>query len=283
MGIVTLLLAEPTRAPAHDDEPSLAAQRLLGRRVERAALDALVRSVAAGESQALVIRGNPGVGKSRLLAYVAERAQGYRIVHAAGVESEMELPFAGLQQLCAPLLGRLERLPAPQRDALATAFGLRAGEAPDRFLVSLAVLGLLAEAAEHAPVICLIDDAQWLDRASAQVLAFVARRLLAEPVGLVFASRQLDRDDELHGVPAVAVEGLGYDDACALLESVIAGPLDDRVRDRIVAETAGNPLALLDLPLGRLAGGFGLPGATPASAHIEQSFARRLEQMPACT
>src|SRR4051794_28772065 len=283
MGIVTLLLAEPTRAPAHDDEPSLAAQRLLGRRVERAALDALVRSVGGGESQALVIRGNPGVGKSRLLTYVAERAQGYRIVHAAGVESEMELPFAGLQQLCAPLLGRLERLPAPQRDALATAFGLRAGEAPDRFLVSLAVLGVLGEATAHAPVICLIDDAQWLDRASSQVLAFVARRLLAEPVGLVFASRQLDHDDELHGVPAVAVEGLGYDDACALLESVIAGPLDDRVRDRIIAEAAGNPLALLELPRGRnpaeLAGGFGLPGATP----VEQSFARRLEQMPAGT
>src|SRR4051812_37893555 len=277
MGIVTLLLAEPTRAPAHDDEPSLAAQRLLGRRVERAALDALVRSVAAGESQALVIRGNPGVGKSRLLAYAAERAQGYRIGHAVGAESEMELAFAGLQQLCAPLLGRLERLPAPQRDALATAFGLRAGEAPDRFLVSLAVLGLLAEAAEHAPVMCLIDDAQWLDRASSQVLVFVARRLLAEPVGLVFASRQLDHDDELHGVPAVTVEGLGYDDAYALLESVVAGPLDDRVRDRIIAETAGNPLALLELPRGRnpaeLAGGFGLPGATPASAHIEQSFA----------
>jgi hypothetical protein len=201
---------------------------LLGRRSEHAALDALVRSVSAGESRALVVRGDPGVGKSTLLAYVAERAKHCRIVHAVGVESEMELPLAGLQQLCAPLLDRLERLPAPRRDALATAFGLCAGEAPDRFLVSLAVLSLLGEAAEQAPVICLVDDAQWLDRASAQVLAFVA---------------------------------------CALLESAIAGPLDDRVRDRIVAETAGNPSALLELPRGRnpaeLGGGFGLPGAIP--------------------
>jgi DNA-binding CsgD family transcriptional regulator/tetratricopeptide (TPR) repeat protein len=301
---VIFALAEAPRAPAHDDEapqPVLApalvvsqphstrpsAQRLLGRCIERAALDALVRSVSGGESQALVVRGHAGVGKSMLLAYVAERAKRCRIMHAVGVQSEMELAFAGLQQLCAPLLDRLDRLPAPQRDALATAFGLRAGEAPDRFLVSLAVLSLLGEAAERAPLICLIDDAHWLDRASAQVLAFVARRLLAEPVGLVFASRQLNHDDELHGVPEVVVEGLGYDDACALLESVIAGPLDDRVRDRIIAETAGNPLAVLELPRGRnpagLAGGFGLPGATPLAAHIEQSFARRLEQMPTVT
>src|SRR4051794_10819465 len=268
-------LAADLRATMHGGAAA-PAQRLLGRHVECEALDGLVRSVSGGTSRTLVMRGDPGVGKSALLAYVAERAKRCRIVHTIGVESEMELAFAGLQQLCAQLMDRLERLPAPQRDALATAFGLRAGEAPDRFLVSLAVLGLLAEAAEHAPVICLIDDAQWLDRASSQVLAFVARRLLAEPVGLVFASRQLNHDDELHGLPAVAVEGLGYDDAHALLESVIAGPLDGRVRDRIIAETAGNPLALLQLPLGRMAGGFGLPCATPASAHVEQGFARRL-------
>jgi DNA-binding CsgD family transcriptional regulator/DNA replicative helicase MCM subunit Mcm2 (Cdc46/Mcm family) len=286
MGIVTILLAEASPAPAHGDEAA-PGQRLVGRGVEREALDALVRSVSGGESRALVVRGDPGVGKSTLLAYVAERAKRCRIVHTVGVESEMELAFAGLQQLCAPLLDRLERLPAPQRDALATAFGLHAGAAPDRFLVSLAVLSLLGESAEHAPLICLIDDAHWLDRASTQVLAFVARRLLAEPVGLVFASRQLNHDDELAAMPEVVVEGLGYEDARALLESAVAGPLDERVRDRIIAETAGNPLALLELPRGRnpteLAGGFGLPGATAPAARIEQSFARRLERMPAST
>ena len=252
--------------------------RLLGRRSERAALDLLVSAVRAGESQALVVRGEAGVGKSALLEYVAERAAGCRILHAIGVEAEMELVFAGLHQLCAPLLDRLERLPAPQRDALATAFGLRAGDAPDRFLVSLAVLSLIGEAAEDQPMICLVDDAQWLDRASAQVLAFVARRLLAESVALVFGSRQPSQDSELKGLAELVVEGLGYDDARALLESVIAGPLDDRIRDRIIAETAGNPLALIELPRGRgpaeLAGGFGLSDPAPLSARIEQTFAR---------
>src|SRR4051794_4147699 len=276
-------LAADLRAPTHGGAAA-PAQRLLGRHVEREALDALVRSVSAGASRALVVRGEPGVGKSALLAYVAESAKRCRIVYAVGVESEMELAFAGLQQLCAPLLDRLDRLPAPQRDALATAFGLRAGQAPDRFLVSLAVLSLLGEAAEHTPLICLVDDAHWLDRASTQVLAFVARRLLAEPVGLVFVSRERNQDDELAGIPQVVVEGLGYNDARALLGSVVAGPLDDRVRDRIIAETAGNPLALLELPRGRnpaeLAGGFGLPRGGPLSARIEQSFASRVRQMP---
>jgi hypothetical protein len=261
--------------------------RLLGRRSERAALDGLVAAVRAGESRALVVRGDPGVGKSALLGYVAERATGCRVVHAVGVESEMELAFAGLHQLCAPLLDRLEPLPAPQRDALATAFGVRAGEAPDRFLVSLAVLSLLGDAAEERPLVCLVDDAQWLDRASAQVVAFVARRVLAESIALVFASRESSDDGELSGLPQLVVEGLGYDDARALLRSVVAGPLDDRVGDRIIAETAGNPLALLELPRGRnpaeLAGGFGLPRPGPLSARIEQSFARRVERMPETT
>jgi DNA-binding CsgD family transcriptional regulator len=262
-------------------------RRLLGRRSERAALDLLVSAVRAGESQALVVRGEAGVGKSALLQYLAERAEGCRILHVIGVEAEMELAFAALQQLCAPLLDRLERLPAPQRDALATAFGLRAGEAPDRFLVSLAVLSLLGEAAEEQPLIGLVDDAQWLDRASAQVLAFVARRLVAESVGLVFASRQPGQDGDLTGLPELLVEGLGYEDARGLLESVIAGPLDDRIRDRIIGETAGNPLALLELPRGRnpaeLAGGFGLANPAPLSARIEQTFASRVERMPAAT
>ena len=245
---------------------------LLGRQSERSALDVLVSSVRAGESQTLVLRGDAGVGKSALLGYLVERAADCRILHAVGVEAEMELAYAGLHQLCAPLFDRLEPLPAPQRDALTTAFGLRAGEAPDRFLVSLAVLSLLGEAAEDRPVICVVDDAQWLDRASAQVLAFVARRLLAESVALVFGSRQTGRDNVLSGLPELVVEGLDYDDARALLESVIAGPLDDRIRDRIIAETAGNPLALLELPRGRnpteLAGGFGLSDpASPVCPH----------------
>ena len=260
---------------------------LLGRHSERSALDLLVSSVRAGESQTLVLRGDAGAGKSALLDYVVERASDCRILHAVGVEAEMELAYAGLHQLCAPLFDRLEPLPAPQRDALNTAFGLRAGEAPDRFLVSLAVLSLLGEAAEDQPVICVVDDAQWLDRASAQVLAFVARRLLAESVALVFGSRQTGRDNVLSGLPELVVEGLDYDDARALLESVIAGPLDDRIRDRIIAETAGNPLALLELPRGRnpteLAGGFGLSDPPPLPARIEETFARRVERMPAAT
>jgi DNA-binding CsgD family transcriptional regulator len=260
---------------------------LLGRQSERAALDLLVSAVHAGDSQTLVLRGEAGVGKSALLDYVAERAASCRILHAIGVEAEMELAYAGLHQLCTPLFDRLEPLPAPQRDALATAFGLQAGEAPDRFLVSLAVLSLLGEAAEEQPLICLVDDAQWLDRASAQVLAFVARRLQAESVALVFGLRELDQDDVLSGLPELVVEGLGYDDARALLESVITGPLDERIRDRIIGETAGNPLALLELPRGRnpaeLAGGFGLSDPAPLSARIEQTYALRVERMPAGT
>jgi DNA-binding CsgD family transcriptional regulator len=260
---------------------------LLGRQSERSALDLLMSAVRAGESRTLVLRGDAGVGKSALLDYLVERAADCRILRAVGVDAEMELAYAGLHQLCGPLFDRLEPLPAPQRDALATAFGLRAGEAPDRFLVSLAVLSLLGEAAGEQPLICLVDDAQWLDRASAQVLAFVARRLQAESVALVFGLRQPSQDDVLNGLPELVVEGLGYDDARVLLESVIAGPLDDRIRDRIIAETAGNPLALLELPRGRnpaeLAGGFGLYDPAPLSARIEQTYARRVERMPAAT
>jgi DNA-binding CsgD family transcriptional regulator len=260
---------------------------LLGRQSERAALDGLVSAVRKGESRTLVLRGEAGVGKSALLSYLAERAADCRMLHAIGVEAEMELAYAGLHQLCEPLFDRLEPLPAPQRDALATAFGVRAGAAPDRFLVSLAVLSLLGEAADEQPLICLVDDAQWLDRASAQVLAFVARRLQAESVALVFGLRQPSQDDVLNGLPELVVEGLGYDDARVLLESVIAGPLDGRIRDRIIAETVGNPLALLELPRGRnpaeLAGGFGLSEPAPLSARIEQTYALRVERMPAGT
>ena len=261
------------------------AAELTGRRSECEVLDRLIEAVRAGESRALVVRGEPGVGKTALLDYLVEQASGCRVARAAGVQSEMELAFAGLHQLLAPMLDRLERLPVPQRDALRTAFGVSPGPAPDRFFVGLAVLSLLSEVAEEQPLICLVDDEQWLDRASAQVLAFVARRLEAESVGLVFAARV--PSDDLAGLPELVVEGLREGDARALLDSALTGPLDARVRDQIVSETRGNPLALLELPRGltpaELAGGFGLPGAVPLSGRIEESFRRRLDALPAET
>src|SRR4051812_2511210 len=268
--------------------PSPIPQReLLGRRSECQALDRLLEAVRAGESRALVVRGEPGVGKTALLEYAIRSASQLRVVRAFGVESEMELAFAGLQQLCAPMLDRLECLPGPQRDALSTAFGLTAGDTPDRFLVALAALGLLSEAAGEQPLLCVVDDAQWLDRASAQALGLIARRLVAESVALVFAARVPSEEQELAGLPELAVEGLRDGDARALLGSVIRGPLDERVRDRIVAETRGNPLALLELPRGltpaELAGGFGLPHAPPLPDRIEDSFRRRLAPLPAPT
>jgi DNA-binding CsgD family transcriptional regulator len=209
------------------------------------------------------------------------------VARAAGVQSEMELAFSGLGQLCAPMLDRIARLPEPQRDALRTVFGLAGGAAPDRFLVGLAVLGLLADLAGEEPLVCLVDDAQWLDRASAQILAFVARRLVAESVALVFAMREPSDDQNFAGLPRLVVDGLGDDDARGLLASVIRWPLDERVRDRIVAETHGNPLALLELPRGltpaQLAGGFGVPSVAALPSRIEESFARRLAPLPAAT
>ena len=261
-------------------------RRLHGRRDECAALDRLVTNAEAGQSQVLVLCGEPGVGKSALLEYVVGRASRCRVLRAAGVESEMELPFAGLHQLCLPVTGYLDRLPGPQRDALAVAFGLRSGSAPDRFLIGLAVLSLLAEAADEQPLVCVVDDAQWLDRVSAQTLAFVSRRLLAEPLALVFAVRSstLGSDADLVGLDELVVRGLRDRDAQALLDSVVPGPLDERVRDRIVAETRGNPLALLELTRGltvaQLAGGFGRPDARPLSGQIEQSFLRRVGSLP---
>src|SRR5271156_3207670 len=199
----------------------------------------------------------------------------------------MELAFSGLGQLCTPMLDRLDRLPEPQRDALRTAFGFARGAAPDRFLVGLAVLGLLSEVAGEEPLVCLVDDAQWLDRASAQILAFVARRVGAESVALVFAVREPSDCPDVTGLPELAVGGLGDEDARTLLASVIRWPLDERVRDRIVAETHGNPLALLELPRGvtpaQLAGGFGLPSVAALPGRIEDSFARRLAPLPAAT
>jgi DNA-binding CsgD family transcriptional regulator/tetratricopeptide (TPR) repeat protein len=265
---------------------AVSARPLLGRRSECAALDELLASVRAGLSRALVLRGDAGVGKSALLEYLVQHLSGCSVARAAGVESEMELAYAGLQQLCAPFLDRLQRLPGPQRNALGTAFGLRDGDAPDRFLVGLAILSLLSDVAEPRPLVCIVDDAQWLDAASAQALAFVARRLGAESVGLVFALREPSGERHFEGLPEFAVGGLDDRDAHELLGRVVAGPLDERVRDRIVAEARGNPLALLELPrlrrtLAELAGGFGLSDAPAAlSGRIEQVFTERLAPLP---
>src|SRR5215468_1033489 len=255
---------------------------LRGRTSECALLDDLVSAIRRGESRSVVLRGEAGIGKTALLEYLVTSASDLRVVRAVGVESEMELAFASLHQLCAPLLDRIEELPAPQRRALETVFGLSDGTAPDRFLVGLAVLSLFAAAAEQCPLLCVVDDAQWLDRASALTLAFVARRLLAEPVGLVFGAREAG--EELRNMPELEVHGLRNGDARALLTSALRFMLDERVRDRIIAETRGNPLALLELPRGltatELAGGFGLSGAQPVSGRIEATFASRLEDLP---
>ena len=241
----------------------------------------------AGRSRVTVLRGEAGVGKTALLDYLSDRVAGWHIARAAGVESEMELAYAGLHLLCAPMLDHLDRLPAPQRDALATVFGRSAGPAPDRFLVGLATLTLFAEVADQQPLACIVDDAQWLDHASAQILGFVARRLLAEPIAVVCAARTGAGDDVLAGLPVLPVAPLGDSDARALLLANVPGPLDARVCDQIVAESHGNPLALLELPrtwnAADLAGGFGLPSSQPVGGLIEQSYIRRLRLLPSDT
>src|SRR4051812_25258556 len=258
---------------------------LLGRQSECETLAQLLRGARSGDSQVLVLRGEAGIGKTALLDYVAEQASGWAVVRAAGVQGEMELAFAGLHQLCGPMLARLDGLPGPQRDALREAFGLGDGGAPDHFKVALAVLSLLADGAEARPLACLIDDAQWLDRASMQALSFVARRLLAEPIAMVFAVREPSDEDHLDGLPELLVDGLGDHEARTMLDAGLGGPMDTRVRDRIVAETRGNPLALLELPRGltaaELAGGFGRPDRGPLAGRIERSFLRRFEALPA--
>jgi DNA-binding CsgD family transcriptional regulator len=260
---------------------------LRGRRQQCSGLDGLLADVRAGRSRVLVIRGEPGIGKTALLGYAAGTAPDFRVARAEGVESEMELPFAALQQLCGRMLDRLGQLPGPQRDALGVAFGLRAGSAPDRFLVGLAVLGLLSDAATSQPLLCLIDDAQWLDQSSAQVLAFVARRLDAESVAMIFGTRESGAGGDLAGLPELVLAGLPDADARAVLASVLPGRLDERVRDRVIAESGGNPLALLELPRGvsaaELAGGFGVAGPLPVAGRIEQSFRRRIAPFPEVT
>jgi DNA-binding CsgD family transcriptional regulator len=261
---------------------TVGAERLVGRQRERAVIDRLLDTAQNGHGAVLVVHGEPGVGKTALLEYAVEAGQDFRVLRAAGVEREMELDYAALQQLCSPILEFSDRLPGPQRDALGVAFGLSGGQAPSPFLVGLAVLGLLSEAAEQQQLLCLVDDAQWLDGASARALAFVARRLLAERIALAFAARQVGSG--LARFPELRVEPLGRRDARALLESVLAARLDESVLEQIIAETGGNPLALLELPRGltpaQLAGGFGLPAALPLSTGIEQSYTRRLVRLP---
>ena len=246
------------------------------RRDERAALEGMLQGIRVGQSSVLVLRGEAGIGKTALMEFLAEQATECRVARAAGVQAEMELAFAGLHHLCSPLLYGMRTLPEPQQNALQAAFGMQDSSPPDRFLVALAVLSLLAEAAESRPLVCLVEDAHWLDRASAQVLAFVARRLLAERIAMVFAVREPAIVDELAGLPELRVEGLPADDARSLLESVVPGRVDGRVRERILSETRGNPLALLELPRGltpaELAGGFGLPDARPLAHRIEHTF-----------
>ena len=259
--------------------------RLVGRASESAALERFLAAVRGGESRALVLHGEPGIGKTALLEFLVERAADCRLISVTGVQSEMELAFAALHQVCAPLLDRLATVPAPQAATLRITFGLDSGPVPDRLLVGLAVLSLLAEAAAEQPLLCVVDDEQWLDHASAQVIAFVARRLGAESIALVFGTRALS--DELTGLPQLTIEGLGKADACALLDSVLTIKIDQRIRDQIIAETHGNPLALvelsreLELAVPQLAGGFGLPGAVTVPDSAEEMFRRRVEALPA--
>jgi DNA-binding CsgD family transcriptional regulator len=254
---------------------------LRGRASECALLDDLVSAIRRGDSRSLVLRGEAGIGKTALLDYLIASASDLTVVRAVGVESDVELGFAGLHQLCAPLLDRLPELPDPQRRAVEIVFGLSAGPAPDRFFVGLAVLGLFAAAAEQGPLLCIVDDAQWLDQASALTLAFVARRLLAEAVGIVFSARE--PGEELRHLSEMEVRGVRNGDARALLSSAVRFRLDERIRDRILAESRGNPLALLELPRGltakQLAGGFGLVESQGLAGRIEDSFVRRVETL----
>src|SRR6476620_1452180 len=254
----------------------------VGRTTEREVLDGLLARVREGESEALVIRGEAGIGKTALLRYTARQASGFQVAQLTGVEGEMELPFAGVHQLCATMPDRLDALPAPQRSALSVALGLVAGEVPDRFLVGLAVLSLLSAVAAQRPLLCLIEDAQWLDGASAQIVGLVARRVRAESVAIVVAVREPVAEHDFDGLPELRLEGLAEQDARVLLANAVAGRRDTHVADRIVAESRGNPLALLELPArtpaAELAGGFELPVAHQLPTQIEDHYLRRMRR-----
>jgi DNA-binding CsgD family transcriptional regulator len=256
----------------------------LDRTSEREMLDGILADAREGRSAVLVIRGEAGIGKTELLRYVARQAAGFRVAQVTGVEAEMELPFAGIHQLCAPVLDQRDELPRAQQDALNVALGLAAGDVPDRFLVGLAVLGLLSAAAEERPLLCLVEDAQWLDAASGLILGFVARRLLAESVATVVTVREPSGRHDFDDLPELLLRGLAEEDARTLLMRAVPGRLDDRIRDRIVAETRGNPLALLDLPRSmsgpELAGGFELLAATDLPRHLEDHYLQRAGELP---
>ena len=259
----------------------------LDRTSEREVLDQLLAHVREGESAVLVIRGEAGIGKSEMLRYAAREALGFRVAQISSVEAEMELPFAAIHQLCAPLLDHLDALPQPQQDALNVALGLASGDVPNRFLVGLAVLGLLSAAAEEQPLLCLVEDSQWLDDASGLILGFIARRLLAESVAIVVAVREPQSRHDFDGLPELLLRGLAEADARTLLARAVPGRLDERVRDRIVAETRGNPLALLDLPRSmtatELAGGFELVASADLPRHLEDHYLQLTGELPEAT
>ncbi len=260
-----------------------AALGLLNRGLERAELDGFIEDVLDGRSRTVVLRGEPGIGKTALLDYLAAAAEGCRVIRVTGVESEMELAFAGLHQLCSPFLTELESLPPPQCRALGTALGLESGVAPDQFLVGLAALTLLSRAAEEQPLMCLVDDAQWLDIASAQTMAFVVRRLEAEHIGIVFAVRDAAHEELLFGLPELRVGGLERPDAEALLTRSVPVPFDRQIREQLLTEARGNPLALLELPRGISAGSAYYPGATGGetlSNRIERQYASQIKLLP---
>jgi DNA-binding CsgD family transcriptional regulator len=259
----------------------------VGRTTERAQLDGLLARAISGESGALVIRGEAGIGKTALLRYASRQAAGFQVVQLTGVEAEMELPYAAIHQLFAAVPDRLDALPAPQREALAVALGIATGEVPERFLVGLAVLSLLSAVSEERPLLCLVDDAQWLDAASAQILGFVARRVRAECVAILVAVRDPITAHDFDGLPELRLDGLPESDAATVLANIIPGRLDSHVAERIVAETGGNPLALMELPArmtpAELAGGFNLPSAAGLPTHIEERFLRRVRELPPAT
>jgi DNA-binding CsgD family transcriptional regulator len=267
---------ERTREPA-----------LIDRARERSTLQTLLEGAHEGRGAALVIRGEAGIGKTAMLRFAEAHAPGFQVAHVAGVQAEMELPLAGVHHLCAPMLGGLDALPRPQQDAMRVALGLAAGDPPDQFLVALAVLSLVSAAAEAGPMLCLVDDAQWLDAASAQTLSFVARRLLAERILILVAVREPTGPGPFDNLPEMRLQGLEGPDARALLTTAVAGRLDARLRDRIIDETRGNPLALLELPPrmspAELAGGFGLRSADDLPRHIEDSYLRRIGELPEAT
>ena len=256
---------------------------LLGHERECEAIDRLLRAARDSQGEAIVVHGDPGIGKTALLEYATAGAHGFQLLTAVGNEAELALPFAALQQLCSPCLAGLEQLPEPQRNALQVAFGLVTGVAPDRLLVGLAVLSLLSQLGAERPLLCVIDDTQWVDRESARALGFAARRVATERIALVFATRSIT--DEIRGLPELIVDSLGDVAATTLLRSVLPDRVDERVLERFVAEAHGNPLALLKLPRGlspaQLAGGFALPVSVPIAGRIEASYRRRLGRLPA--